>query len=231
MFGLFEDGFDCECEDYKNQVMIFGNGKACCKHAYGVLTWLGHNRLSDYVLAAGQPDFNNNEVWGWWVVDRRPTTSNQINLRRKKNNNNNKNTKKTWYKTRKTWYNKKRTKGKKQTARKGERHDLADQQPSKRRNTKTPQKPQTEHRSQGRKPDGQGNGKNSRGKPPRRGKPHARTAQPKPDPTTNEQEKAENTLSLLSLFSLSLPLLVSQHPRLLKSTATHVKRRQINHRA
>ncbi len=47
----FEDGFDCECEDYKNQVLIFGNGKACCKHAYGVLTWLGHNRLSDYILA------------------------------------------------------------------------------------------------------------------------------------------------------------------------------------
>ena len=46
----YEDGFDCECEDYKNQVMIF-NGKACCKHAYGVLTWLGYNRLSDYVAA------------------------------------------------------------------------------------------------------------------------------------------------------------------------------------
>lgn len=47
----FEDGFDCECEDYKNQILIFSNGKACCKHAYGVLTWLGYNRLSDYVLA------------------------------------------------------------------------------------------------------------------------------------------------------------------------------------
>ncbi len=46
----FEDGFDCECEDYKNQVMIF-NGKACCKHAYGVLAWLGYNRLSDYISA------------------------------------------------------------------------------------------------------------------------------------------------------------------------------------
>jgi hypothetical protein len=45
----FQDGFDCECEDYKNQVMIF-NGKACCKHSYAVLTWLGHNHLSDYVL-------------------------------------------------------------------------------------------------------------------------------------------------------------------------------------
>jgi hypothetical protein len=25
---LFEDGLDCECEDYKNQVLIF-NGRAC----------------------------------------------------------------------------------------------------------------------------------------------------------------------------------------------------------
>ena len=48
---LFEDGLDCECEDYKNQVMIF-NGKACCKHGYAVLTWLGHNRLSDYLVRA-----------------------------------------------------------------------------------------------------------------------------------------------------------------------------------
>ena len=47
---LFEDGLDCECEDYKNQIVIF-NGKACCKHNYAVLTWLGYNRLSDYVLA------------------------------------------------------------------------------------------------------------------------------------------------------------------------------------
>ena len=47
---LFEDGLDCECEDYKNQIVIF-NGKACCKHNYAVLTWLGYNRLSDYVVA------------------------------------------------------------------------------------------------------------------------------------------------------------------------------------
>ncbi len=31
----FADGLECECEDYKNQVMIF-NGKGCCKHGYGV---------------------------------------------------------------------------------------------------------------------------------------------------------------------------------------------------
>ena len=47
---LFEDGLDCECEDYKNQVLIF-NGKACCKHNYAVLTWLGYNRLTDYITA------------------------------------------------------------------------------------------------------------------------------------------------------------------------------------
>lgn len=45
---LFDDGLDCECEDYKNQVMMF-NGRACCKHNYAVLTWLGYNRLSDYI--------------------------------------------------------------------------------------------------------------------------------------------------------------------------------------
>ncbi len=47
---VYEDGFDCECEDYKNQVLIF-NGRACCKHNYAVLTWLGYNRLSDYIAA------------------------------------------------------------------------------------------------------------------------------------------------------------------------------------
>lgn len=47
---LFEDGLDCECEDYKNQIVIF-NGKACCKHNYAVLTWLGYNRLQDYIKA------------------------------------------------------------------------------------------------------------------------------------------------------------------------------------
>ena len=46
----FADGLDCECEDYKNQVMFF-NGKACCKHCYAVLSWLGYNRLSHYISA------------------------------------------------------------------------------------------------------------------------------------------------------------------------------------
>ncbi len=48
---LFENGLDCECEDYKNQTIIFNNGKACCKHCYAVLSWLGYNRLSEYISA------------------------------------------------------------------------------------------------------------------------------------------------------------------------------------
>ncbi len=46
---VYEDGFDCECHDYQNQIMIFGGKKACCKHAYGVLRWLGFDKLSDYI--------------------------------------------------------------------------------------------------------------------------------------------------------------------------------------
>jgi hypothetical protein len=42
------DGLDCECEDYKNQVAIL-KGRVCCKHSYAVLTWLGCDRLSDYL--------------------------------------------------------------------------------------------------------------------------------------------------------------------------------------
>ena len=48
---LFEDGLDCTCHDYKNQILIFGDNRACCKHIYGVLGYLGYNRLSDYVKA------------------------------------------------------------------------------------------------------------------------------------------------------------------------------------
>ena len=48
---VYEDGLDCECHDYGNQITIFGGDKACCKHAYSVLTWLGFNRLSDYLSA------------------------------------------------------------------------------------------------------------------------------------------------------------------------------------
>jgi hypothetical protein len=44
---LFQDGLDCECEDFKNQVMILK--KACCKHCYAVLQWLKFDSLADYI--------------------------------------------------------------------------------------------------------------------------------------------------------------------------------------
>lgn len=42
------DGLDCECKDYENQVAIL-KGRRCCKHGYALLTWLGCDRLSDYL--------------------------------------------------------------------------------------------------------------------------------------------------------------------------------------
>ncbi len=45
----FADGLDCECSDYKNQVMILK--KACCKHCYAVLQWLNFESLADYIEA------------------------------------------------------------------------------------------------------------------------------------------------------------------------------------
>lgn len=47
---LHEDSLECECHDYSNQIVMF-QGRACCKHAYAVLCWLGHSRLSDYITA------------------------------------------------------------------------------------------------------------------------------------------------------------------------------------
>jgi hypothetical protein len=44
---LFQEGLDCECEDYKNQVLIIG--KACCKHCYTVLEWLKYQSLAEYI--------------------------------------------------------------------------------------------------------------------------------------------------------------------------------------
>ena len=45
---LFQDGLDCECHDYQNQVVIF-NGKACCKHCYATLQWLRFDSLTEYI--------------------------------------------------------------------------------------------------------------------------------------------------------------------------------------
>lgn len=44
-----DDGLDCECKDYFNQVTILPGKRRCCKHGYAVLTWLGCDRLSDYL--------------------------------------------------------------------------------------------------------------------------------------------------------------------------------------
>jgi hypothetical protein len=44
---LFQDGLDCECEDYRNQVLILG--KACCKHCYATLQWLRFDSLTEYI--------------------------------------------------------------------------------------------------------------------------------------------------------------------------------------
>ncbi|KAM3107291.1 hypothetical protein [Phormidesmis sp. 146-33] len=37
----------CNCEDFKNQTQFFG--KACCKHSYAVLFYLGFDDLRDYI--------------------------------------------------------------------------------------------------------------------------------------------------------------------------------------
>jgi hypothetical protein len=38
---------ECNCEDYHNQIRHIGKG--CCKHGYAVLSFLGFDRLSDYI--------------------------------------------------------------------------------------------------------------------------------------------------------------------------------------
>lgn len=43
-----DDGLDCECKDFENQTLIL-KCRPCCKHCYAVLTWLGCDRLSDYL--------------------------------------------------------------------------------------------------------------------------------------------------------------------------------------
>jgi predicted nucleic acid-binding Zn finger protein len=41
-----KDHATCNCEDYKNQVSLWGKG--ACKHIYRVLAELGYNSLKDY---------------------------------------------------------------------------------------------------------------------------------------------------------------------------------------
>lgn len=51
--NAWEDGLFCECEDFSNQKKFLG--KACCKHAYAVLGYLGFDSLKEYLEPA--PDF------------------------------------------------------------------------------------------------------------------------------------------------------------------------------
>ena len=38
---------DCECEDFKNQILLLKQG--CCKHCYAVLQQLGYSSLQAYL--------------------------------------------------------------------------------------------------------------------------------------------------------------------------------------
>ena len=46
---LFQDGLDCECCDYSNQVVISGGKASCCKHCYAVLNALHFDSLAEYI--------------------------------------------------------------------------------------------------------------------------------------------------------------------------------------
>lgn len=43
----FIGGLVCSCEDFQNQAQFFS--RACCKHGYAVLSFLGFESLSDYI--------------------------------------------------------------------------------------------------------------------------------------------------------------------------------------
>lgn len=44
---LQQEGINCNCEDFKNQINIFKKG--CCKHGYTALNELGFSNLSEYI--------------------------------------------------------------------------------------------------------------------------------------------------------------------------------------
>jgi len=46
---LEDDGPECACHDYQNQVVILGKG--ICKHGYAVLLKLGYGSLREYLAA------------------------------------------------------------------------------------------------------------------------------------------------------------------------------------
>lgn len=137
----------------------------------------------------------------------KPSAQNQTNnnnIKQLKENKKQKKTRKIWHKTIKMWYNNKRTKGKKQTARKGERQP-GSQQPSK-RGTRKPHRKATKGTPQpGARPQRAGTGKTA-------GASHRGGANPTPKPTNPTQpssqtgrKKAEKPPPILSLFSLLSP--------------------------
>lgn len=44
---LQQEGINCICEDFRNQLKIFKKG--CCKHGYAALNQLGFSKLSEYI--------------------------------------------------------------------------------------------------------------------------------------------------------------------------------------
>lgn len=44
---IYQEGIDCTCEDYSNQIKFFKKG--CCKHGYAVLKYLGFDSLAEYI--------------------------------------------------------------------------------------------------------------------------------------------------------------------------------------
>ncbi|WP_346293974.1 hypothetical protein [Sphaerothrix gracilis] len=53
-------GLDCECEDYKNQIILLHKG--CCKHCYAVLSQLGLGSLSEYLESVQQRLTNSGAI-------------------------------------------------------------------------------------------------------------------------------------------------------------------------
>ena len=127
------------------------------------------------------------------------------------------------------WYNKSNKGKETDPPRKGERTTWRDQQPSKARKQK-PQIAKTEHRSQGRKPDGQGTGKTAgasyRGGANPTPEPHGSAErqgatatdrqttpnQPNPRPTSDQQTNHEPQPASTKQSQQRHPLLSPLHP-------------------
>lgn len=46
---LYRSAIECTCDDYKNQVSLFGNKPKCCKHGYALLNRLGYGSLNEWI--------------------------------------------------------------------------------------------------------------------------------------------------------------------------------------